>query len=88
MGDGSHAGAFVELRAELPVIVAVANTPHVLDPRPAYTVSPLRITAWTDRPTTRDDAAWHATPEGERAFLQTEEFVLTAVSAESVECAP
>ena len=67
----------MELRAELPVIVAVANTPHVLDPRPAYTVSPLRITAWSDRPTTRDDAAWSATPEGERAFLQTEEFVLT-----------
>jgi uncharacterized protein len=88
VGDGSHPGAIVELRAELPVIVAVANTPHVLDPRPTYTVSPLRITAWSDRPTTRDDNAWHATPEGERAFLQTEEFVLTATSAESVECAP
>ena len=85
VGDGSHPGAVVELRAELPVIVAVANTPHVLDPRSAYTVSPLRVTAWTDHPTTRDDAAWHATPEGERAFLQTEEFMLTA---ESVECAP
>jgi hypothetical protein len=77
-GDGSHAGAVVELRAELPVVVVVANTPHVLDARPAYTVSPLRITAWTDRPTTRDDPAWCATPEAERAFLQTEEFVLTA----------
>ena len=30
------AGAVVELRAELPVIVVVANTPHVLDPRPDY----------------------------------------------------
>jgi urea carboxylase-associated protein 2 len=77
VGDGSHPGAVVELRAELPVIVAVANTPHVLDPRPEYTVSPLRLSAWTDRPTTRDDPAWHATPEAERAFLQTEEFVLT-----------
>ena len=77
VGDGSHAGAVVELRAELPVIVAVADTPHVLDPRPDYTVTPLRITAWTDRPTTRDDAAWSATPEAERAYLQTEEFLQT-----------
>lgn len=82
VGDASHAGAIVELRAELPVIVAVANTPHVLDPRPAYTVTPLRVTAWSDRPTTRDDARWGATPEGERAYLQTEEFLLTTVSAE------
>jgi uncharacterized protein len=77
VGNASHTGAVVELRAELPVIVALANTPHVLDPRPEYTASPLRITAWTDRPTTRHDPAWHATPEAERAFLQTEEFVLT-----------
>ena len=77
VGDGSRPGAVVELQAELPVIVVVANTPHVLDPRPDYTVGPLRITAWTDRPTTRDDPAWRATPEGERAFLQTEEFALS-----------
>ena len=67
----------MELRAELPVVLVVANTPHVLDPRPDYTVTALRITAWADAPTTRDDPAWAATPEGERAFLQTEEFVLT-----------
>jgi uncharacterized protein YcgI (DUF1989 family) len=78
---GAQPGAVVELRAELPVILAVANTPHVLDPRPHYTVTPLRITAWTDRPTTRDDGAWNATPESERAFLQTEEFVLTMGTA-------
>jgi uncharacterized protein YcgI (DUF1989 family) len=76
VGDHSRPGAVVELRAELPVIVVVANTPHVLDPRPEYTVGPLRLTAWSDRPTARDDPAWSASPESERAFLQTEEFVL------------
>jgi urea carboxylase-associated protein 2 len=75
-GGGSHAGAYVELRAELPVIVVVADTPHVLDPRLDYTVTPLRVSAWRERPTGRDDAAWAATPEAERAFLQTEEFAL------------
>jgi uncharacterized protein YcgI (DUF1989 family) len=77
VADGSQPGATVELRAELPVIVVVTNTPHVLDPRSTYDVTALHITAWTDRPTTREDAAWSATPESERAFLQTEEFVLT-----------
>jgi urea carboxylase-associated protein 2 len=75
--DGSaRAGAYVELRAELPLIIVVANTPHVLDPRMAYTVTPLRVSSWTGRPTARTDPEWSATPEGERAFLQTEEFVL------------
>jgi urea carboxylase-associated protein 2 len=77
VGDGSQPGAIVELRAELPVLVVVADTAHVLDPRPEYSVGPLRISAWRDRATTRDDPAWSATPERERAFLQTEEFVLT-----------
>jgi urea carboxylase-associated protein 2 len=70
-------GASVELLAELPVVLVVANTPHVLDPRPDYTVTALRISAWVDAPTTREDPAWTATPEGERAFLQSEEFVRT-----------
>ena len=75
-GSRSHPGAYVDLRAELPVIVVVANTPHVLDPRPRYTAGPLRVSAWTDRPTDRGDEVWSATPEAERAFLQTEELVL------------
>jgi urea carboxylase-associated protein 2 len=75
--DRSSAGAVVELRSELPVIVVVANTPHVLDPRPDYVCGPLRVTAWSGSPTSRDDPRWAATPEAERAFLQTEEFVST-----------
>ena len=35
-GTRSSAGAYVELLAELPVILAIANTPHVLDPRDDY----------------------------------------------------
>ena len=69
-------GPVVELRAEMALLVVVANTPHVLDPRPEYTAGPLRVSAWTGVPTTRDDPAWSATPEATRAFLQTEEFVL------------
>lgn len=59
------------LRAEVPLVVSIANVPHVLDPRPEYTVTNLRITAWADRPTGPDDPLWTSTPEVERAFLNT-----------------
>jgi urea carboxylase-associated protein 2 len=39
-------GTAVTLRCELDVHVAIANVPHVLDRRPGYVCTPLRITAW------------------------------------------
>lgn len=79
--DGSlhlldHQGpAAVTLRAELDVIVLVANTPHPLDPRPAYQAGPVRLVAWhAERPA---EDPWRATtPERERAFLNTEDHLL------------
>jgi urea carboxylase-associated protein 2 len=72
-GERAVAGRYVELLAELPVFFLVANTPHVLDPRPEYRATELRITAWSDAPTTRADARWSSSPEAERAFLNTED---------------
>ena len=67
--------AVVELRAELDLIVVVANTPHPLDPRPDYAGGPVRLTAWhAPRPT---DDPWRATsPERLRAFLNTDDHLL------------
>lgn len=62
------------LRAEMDVIVVIANCPHVLDPRPDYTVTPLRLTAWRGPVTPADDAARNATPEGLRAFENVEDY--------------
>lgn len=64
-------GASVTLRTELPVILLLANTAHPLDPRPAYTSTPLDVLAWRDRPTAPDDPLWGASPEGRRAFENT-----------------
>jgi urea carboxylase-associated protein 2 len=72
-GERANAGGYVELLAELPLFFLVANTPHVLDPRPEYWATELRITAWSAAPTTRADARWSASPEAERAFLNTED---------------
>ncbi len=67
-------GRSVILRAEMDVIVVVANVPHVLDPRADYTVTPLRATAWRGPATSEDDAIRNATPEGQRAFLNVEDY--------------
>ena len=70
------AGRAVLLRAEMDLIVVLANCPHVSDPRPEYSITPLRLTAWRDVVTPPDDALRNATPEGQRAFLNTEDYYL------------
>lgn len=67
-------GRSLILRAEMDLIVVLANCPHVLDTRSAYSVTPLRATAWRDQITKEDDPIRTATPEGLRAFLNTEDY--------------
>lgn len=62
------------LRAEMEVIVVIANCPHVLDPRAAWTVTPLRATAWRGAVTPPEDPIRNATPEGLRAFENVEDY--------------
>jgi len=64
----------VTLRAELPLIVLLANVPHPLDPREAYTCTSLEVLAWRGAPTAPGDPLWAATPEGERAYLNTADY--------------
>ena len=67
-------GRSLTLRAEMNVIVVLANCPHRLDTRPAYTVTPVRATAWRGATTPADDPIRNATPEGLRAFLNVEDY--------------
>lgn len=67
-------GRRLMLRAEMHVIVVIANCAHVLDPRPAYSVTPLRLTAWRGPLTPGDDAVRTSAPEALRAFQNTEEY--------------
>lgn len=66
-------GREVLLRAEMNVIIVIANCPHVLDPRADYTSTPLRLTAWRGPIAPENDPVRNATPEGQRAFLNTED---------------
>ena len=67
-------GRAIVLRAEMDVIVVIANCPHVMDPRPEWTVTPLRATAWRGPVTPQDDATRNATIEGRRAYLNVEDY--------------
>jgi len=66
-------GRQITLRAEMDVIVVLANCPHVLDPRPHYSVTPARALAWRGEPTPEQDPIRNAMPEGLRAFQNVEE---------------
>lgn len=77
-GDGAlrfvgsaGAGTHVDLIAEMPLLILVANVPHPLDPSPDYAVGPLRIHAWRGDPTGPDDERFTRTPELTRAYLNT-----------------
>ncbi len=67
-------GRSLTLRAEMDLIVVLANCPHVLDPREAYVVTPVRATAWRGPTTPAHDPIRNATPEGLRAFLNVEDY--------------
>lgn len=66
-------GRTVTLRAEMDVILVIANCPHVLDSRP-WNVTPLRATAWRGSIAGEQDAIRNATPEGRRAFLNVDDY--------------
>ena len=67
-------GRAVLLRAEMDVIVVIANCPHVLDPREGWNSAPLRVTAWRGPIAAEQDPVRNATPEASRAFLNTEDY--------------
>jgi uncharacterized protein len=67
-------GREVLLRAEMDLVIVIANCPHVLDPRPQWNSTPLRLTAWRGPVTPEVDTVRNATPEGQRAFLNTEDY--------------
>jgi urea carboxylase-associated protein 2 len=72
---GGGPGKSVELLAEMPLIILIANVPHPVDPSPAYTCGPLRVHAWRSAPTAPGDPRWDATPEAHRAYLNTTDYL-------------
>jgi urea carboxylase-associated protein 2 len=74
--DGApRPGGCVELRAEMDVLVMLANVPHPLDGRAAYASSTVRCSAWRHPRAGADDPFRGSSPERARAFENTDELL-------------
>jgi urea carboxylase-associated protein 2 len=67
-GKRSNSGDYVELRAEMDMLVGFSNCPHPLDPDPAYQPKPIIITRYTAAAPATDDLCRTATAEALRGF--------------------
>ncbi len=63
----SHSGDYIDLRAEMDLIVGLSNCPHPLDPNPDYAPNPVDITRYIDA-IAADDLCRTATAEAVRGF--------------------
>ncbi|HKP94362.1 MAG TPA: urea amidolyase associated protein UAAP1 [Fibrobacteria bacterium] len=68
----SRPGAFVELRAEMNTLVVLSNTPHPLDPSPAYAPKPVGLRIRRGEAPGPDDVCRVFRPENGRGFINTE----------------
>jgi urea carboxylase-associated protein 2 len=69
----ASAPAHIELRAELDLLVLLANTAHPVDPRPEWSCTTLEVLAWTGEPTAPGEWPATASPEAGRAFANNGE---------------
>ena len=67
-GELSNGGDYVELRAEMDMMVGLSNCPHPLDPDPVYAPRPVTVTRFRSRRPPRDDLCRTATAEAIRGF--------------------
>ena len=65
-------GSFIDLRAEMNVLIVISNCPHVLHPSSEYKPKPLQLTLWTAPPVETDDLCRNANPEVIRGFANTD----------------
>ena len=63
---GRAAGDFVDLRAEMDLLVALSNCPHPLDPAPDYAPNPITLTRFRAPAPGPDDLCRTATVEAVR----------------------
>lgn len=70
------AGAFVDLRAEMNVLVIMTTCQHALDPSPRYAPKKVGATVWRSDPPAADDPCRLARAENARGFINTERLFL------------
>ncbi len=68
----AKAGDFIDLRAEMNVLVVLSNCPHPLDPSPTYKSNAIDAIVWRSPAPTADDLCRTANPEAQRGFQNTD----------------
>lgn len=66
------AGSFVDLRAEMNVLVILSNCPHVLHPETIYKPQPIQLTLFRSPKPGPDDLCRTANDEVVRGFINTD----------------
>jgi urea carboxylase-associated protein 2 len=72
----SRQGMFVELRAEMNVLVLLNTCQHPLDPSPGYAPRRVHLDVHTIAPAAADVMCRRSRPENERGFILTERYAL------------
>jgi urea carboxylase-associated protein 2 len=67
-------GDFVDLRAEMPIIAALSNCPHPLDPRPDYAAQSINLAVFRSEAGVNEFSRY-ATSEAKRAFENTHAYL-------------
>jgi uncharacterized protein len=67
-GARRTAGDFINLRAEMDLLIALSNCPHPLDPATAYPAKPVDIIRYRGAPASEGDLCRTASAEAIRAF--------------------
>jgi uncharacterized protein len=65
-------GSFVDLRAEMNVMVILSNCPHILHPSNVFEPKPIQVTVWDSPAPSSDDLCRNANPEVIRGFINTD----------------
>ncbi|MBW4471734.1 MAG: urea carboxylase-associated family protein [Stenomitos rutilans HA7619-LM2] len=71
----AQAGDFIDLRAEMNVLVVLSNCPHPLDPSPTYDAKPIRAIVWNSPAPPADDPIRIGSPEAVRGFQNTDAYL-------------
>lgn len=68
----SKPGAYVDLRAEMNVLVVLSTCLHALDPSPSYAPKRVGMVVYASDAPGADDLCRRSRPENERGFINTE----------------
>ncbi len=69
---GPTENPYVDLRAEMNLLVALSNCPHPIAPTRRFEVPPVRAVIWRSPPPAASDLLRMATEEAGRAFENTD----------------